>query len=278
MLYGENRLVAEFKTTNNLNDSYPIDNPSNAIIRVAENDPTLVENQITLDYDESLDRYVYDGAQGFLKYGREYLLEAFIEDSELQAIKSRTIVPQRDSIYEVELLDEKTYEDIDGNIFWEGTVGMYFSESNSKTERFSHLVLGEYKTLKEVVDNEIVYTKEGEEHYFKLQNVNVGAGSIVDMVHRDGYLLELDELEDNYLELVLRSTIPITEPNQVNEVLHSKLFAVSDEHYEYHKSLHNILKNKDNIFEEKALYSSNIENGLGIFSSCVRDTKELILK
>lgn len=275
MLRGQETIEADFKTTNNLNGTYPIEKPANATIRVHESVSGVAEKQITFLYDPDKEKYVANAVTNdFLLPGREYKLEAKIDNSTFVPITSITKVPYLNKISEYVLIDETEYEDEEGNLFWQGTVGFTFSEAINLEKRFGHFQIEGFRTT--IVDNEHIFGSDKE--FFELVNVNVGNGAVTDIIHRDGFFVEFDELENNYLEVVLRSKFAITEENQVTDFLNTSLISVSKEHYDYHISFHNIQQSQGNIFEENALYITNINNGLGLFSSCVRMSEMIDLR
>jgi len=272
MLRGDNTIIADFKTTDNLNGTYPINVPPDATIRVFELTEGVKEKQITFLYDDEIQKYVAKSvSHDFLIPGRNYKLEAETDNPNLDPITSITKVPYLNKISEYELIDETEYEDLEGNRFWEGTVGFTFSEAITLEKRYGHLLIEGFETI--IVEGLPQFGLES--RFFELINVNEGYGAVTDIIHRDGFFVEFDELENNYLEIVLRSKFPITKENQVTDYLDTNLITVSKEHYDYHISFHNIQQSQGNIFEENVIYISNIEKGLGLFSSCVR-MKEMI--
>jgi len=271
MLKGESAITADFKTTNNLNGTFPIQYPKMAEIEIKEDQGNVdAEKKMILVYDEDLDKYVsaFD-AGDFLLLGREYVLTANLAGSGFDKITSRTKVPYPIVIDEYELIEEGTFSDIEGNAFWQGTIGMTFNPNTRKDTRYGHLDISGFKTLKEEMDGEVNYVPIGEAQPFTLVNVVVGNRAITDIVHRDGFFIEFDDLENDYIEVTLQSPIPITESNQIMAFLNASLMSISKEHYDYHLSYHHIIRSQGNIFDENALYISNIDKGLGLFSSCV---------
>jgi hypothetical protein len=283
MLKGQSKLVAEFKTTNNLNGTFPITTPQEAEIKVREIKAAGVDydNEITFQYDEDLGSYVSDmeANNKFLSHGTRYELSARIENSNFDAISSITTVPYPIQIEKSELLHEEVYTDIEGNSFWQGTLGITFLPVRDIIENFGHLQIYGRQTLKTLTSSgEPQYQFIGDEQFFELVNVMTGNSAITDILQRDGFLIEFDELQDNYIEIVLRSPFPIIGTNQVTDFIHCNLFSVSKEHFNYHKALHNIKRSQNHIFEENVLFSSNIEKGLGLFSSCVESKVMISLR
>lgn len=270
MLTKENTIVADFKTSNNLNGSYPITTPSKGIITIEEVKTATIDfdNEITLEWDEVSQKYISNNTSTFLKRGKRYILTAELEDSDIKSISAETQVPNYIDIEESELISERIVTDAEGNDFWESTVGITFVEGTGYLDRYAHLIINGKATKRNISDGDTSYVYESEEEPFLMTSINVGASAITDIDHRDGVLINMSKLENNYIEVVLRSVFPITDPNHVTDFLYTDIFAVTEDHYKYHKSLHNINKNKGNIFDEHALYLSNVENGLGLFSSC----------
>jgi len=274
MLKGQSLFSADFNTSNNLNGSYPISSPSTAVI-IIEKDNGNVDNdeRVELEYNEELKKYVSDKEynETFLSHGASYKLTAEVLDSGFDKISSVTKVPHPIIVDEVSLIDETIHIDNDGNELWEGTIGLKFTPSAKLDSRFGHLIIEGSKTLKVQIPNEdFTYVTEGDPDFFELIDVNIGSIALTDIVHRDGYFIEFDELDDNYIEIVIRSPFPITSPNQVTDFIEYDMISVSQEHFDYHIALHNIKKSDGNIFEENVLFRSNIDKGLGLFSSCVR--------
>ena len=274
MLKGQSVFSAEFKTTNNLNGTYPIAAPQNAEILIEKDNGNVDFSEIVeLKYDEELKKYVSDAKynETFLAHGASYNLTGEIINSNFDKISSVTRVPHPIIVDEVNLIDETIYIDNDDNELWEGTIGLKFTPSANLESRFGHFKIDGSKTLKtEQSGGGFSYVHIGEADFFELIDVTSGNTAVTDINHRDGFFIEFDELEDNYIEIVVRSPFPITEPNQVTDYVEYELISVSQEHFDYHVSFHNIKKSQNNIFEENVLYRSNIDKGLGLFSSCVR--------
>jgi hypothetical protein len=271
MVTGQNTLVADFKTSNNLNGTYPISIPEFASITIKELNPSSqdVNNERELIYDEISQKYVNNFGKDFLKLSQEYELVAKMDNSGLEEITATTIVPRMLTIKKTELVSESEYTDIDGNRYWEGTVGLTFLKAAGNNDRFGHLVLKGLETERNITpEGDTIYINGMESRLFKLLDIEVGRGAITDLIHKDGFLIDFTKLEDEYLEIVLRSPFPITKPNHVTNFLHSDIYAVTKAHHDYHVALHNIKKSQGSIFDEHALYHSNIKNGLGLFSSC----------
>ena len=285
MLKNKTEFVAELKTTNNLNGTFPITYPEEAKISVTEIKTGDIdyENEILFEYDPVSKKYVSDEEinVSFLTHGRSYRLEAKIENSNLDDISSTTLVPHPIGIGEYELISEEIFEDAQSNDrFWQGTLGINFLPIKEIAGNYGHLQFKGFKTTKEILPNEEVnYFFGNEKKLFELVDVVVGNSAVTDIVHRDGFFIDLEDLENNYyIEIVLRSPFPITSVNQVTDFLHYNLTSVSKEHFDYHIAYHNIKKSQGNIFEENALYRSNITKGLGLFSSCVEKTEMLELR
>ncbi|MEM9549235.1 MAG: DUF4249 family protein [Bacteroidota bacterium] len=273
MLKGQTRYTADFKTSNNLNGTFPISSPNDAVIKIIDPNPNEadVDPVIELIFDEESGMYVSDqqSNQTFLRLGRTYELEASIEGSNFERISATTTVPYELKINALELLSEETIMDKEGNEFWQGIIGVEFIPSVNKNTKYGHLHLTEMKTfIMQEPGQDPTYPMEGDSEYFQLINVNIGSLAITDIAHRDGFFIDFDNLDNAYAEFVIRSPFPITEPNQVTAVIRANLTAVSVDHYNYHLALHNIREGEENIFQENALYRSNIEKGFGLFSTC----------
>jgi hypothetical protein len=272
MLAGENRIVADVQTSNNLNGTYPISIPNSASVVISEIISGSIDddNEIELIYDDNTGKYVSENTQTFLGRNRKYELVVKVEDSELQEITAITIVPDKIKVEEVELLSEDEYIDAEGNRYWEGVVGLFFMKASGNKDRYGHIIVEGYETERIITpEGDTTHVKGPEPELFTLEDVEVGAAAVTDMVHREGFLVDYTKLEEEYIELVLRSPFPITKPNHVTNVLFVNIYSVTEAHHDYHVSLHNIKKSQSNIFDEPALYNSNIENGLGLFSSCI---------
>jgi len=283
ILKNETEVTAEFKTTNNLNGTYPISTPNSAEIIIRELQPADFDNvkKVVLNYDEEQEKYISinDFNKTFLIQGKKYSLEASVENSNLPAISSITVVPHEIEITDYELLGEEEVVDKDGNIFWQGTLGLTFLPSNSIADNYGHLqIYGVETNLGVDLQGDTIHIMEQEERFFDLVDVNDGYGAVTDIIHREGFFIDMSDLSDNYLEVVIRSNFPITKETQVTDFLDTRFTSLSKEHYDYHISIHNIKSNQGNIFEENALYRSNIEDGLGLFSSCVEMTQTLELR
>ena len=273
MVAGDHNIVADFKTSNNLNGTYPISVPSNASIIISEvnNSGKDVNNEIELLFDETMQKYVSENTETFLKRNREYELVANIENSELETITASTVVPDIIQVKQTELLAEDTYIDLDGNEYWEGVVGLTFVKSAGSKEKYGHMVISGLETERNIsLENDTTYFMGMESKLFSLLGIETGRGAVTDIIHRDGFLIDFTKLEDDYLELVLRSPFPITKSNHVTDFLTVDIFSVTKAHHDYHLAFHNIKKSQGNVFDEHALYNSNIKNGLGLFSSCFR--------
>lgn len=271
MLEGDNKIVADLKTSNNLNGTYPISIPNNALITIAEiiSGGKDDDNEIELVYDADTKKYISENTEYFLGRNREYELVAKIEGSELEEITATTIVPSRILIEEYDLLSEQVVN-YNGSNYWEGVVGLTFMQSPGNKDRYGHFVIDGVETERIInSEGDTIYYNGLESKLFTLEEVEVGRGAVTDLVHRDGFLVDFTKIEDNYIEIIVRSPFPITKPNHVTDVLDIDIFSVTKAHYDYHVALHNIKKSQGYIFDEHALYNSNIKNGLGLFSSCM---------
>lgn len=282
ILKGQNEITADFKTTNNLNGTYPIEYPKNGKIVIKQFLPdTDVNNEIELLYDEDLNKYVSDHEvnRSFLSFGKKFNLEASVEGSTLPDVSSSSVVPNPIGISDFELINEETVFDDDGFEYWQGTLGLTLLPSNTVEDNFGHLQIYGFRTLLEVDSNgDSTYIYGEEKKSFDLVDVLKGYEAVTDIIHKEGFFIEFNRLENNYIEIVLKSNFPITEDNQVTDMLNTDLMAVGKEHFDYHLAYHNIQKSQGNIFEENVLYNSNIEHGLGLFSTCVNFSKMLELR
>ncbi|MDF1695029.1 MAG: DUF4249 family protein [Saprospiraceae bacterium] len=279
MLAGDTKIVADLNTTNNLNGTFPIQNPSDAIIVIKEENigGSDVAVERTLEYDEVIGKYQTEDTDGFLKTGFTYFLEAQIDNSTYKKITAETKVPNSITIDDFELLSEEIVQDIDGNDVWQGTIGISLMDANKSG--YGHLVLYGFLSTKEIsLMGEEIIVFGTESRPFELIEVVQGQTAITDIIHRDGLFINLGDLNNDYLEITLRSPFPITQPNQVTDHIHTEMISVSAEHYDYHIAYHNIKSSQNDIFGEKALFRSNIKDGLGLFSSCSRSTTILELR
>lgn len=275
MLRGENKIVANLSTTNDLNGSSPITFPENARVTVNQDGK---DETITLVYDPANKNYVGDVFPDYLAFGKNFKLNAVVLDSELPEISSITKVPSLTKIEEYELINEGYEPDIHGNEFWQGTVGITFAEAFNNADRYGQLIVSGYETkIVETVDGpEPVFGSEMK--LFDLIKVTNGNAAVTDILHRDGFLIDLTELEDNYLEIIIRSPFPLSENNTLTSMLQTEMISVTKEHFDYHLAFHNIRKSQNAVFNENPLYRSNIKNGLGLFSSCTTMSQILELK
>ena len=280
MLKSDTVFIAELKTSNNLNGTFPITVPNSAKV-IIEEDLGEADANLTVEmvYDADTDTYRGVNAQDILKTGTRYTLTAEVPNSNLQPISAETIVPYAIDIMEHELLSQYKVEDNSGNIYWQNEIGLKFSPNARKNSRYAHLILEGYQDTEMVNSNgEVVVVAVGEPRTFELSNVIVGTAAVTDIIHRDGFFINFDDLEDDYIEIAIRSNHPITDPSHVSRNLYYKLMAISPEHYSHHIQYHRIIESEGLVFNDKPLYSSNIKNGFGLFSSCVRKKSMLILK
>ena len=280
MLKGDTVFVAELKNSNNLNGTFPISVQNSAQI-IIEEDLDGTDDNVTVEliYDPATDTYRGTNTQDVLKTGKRYTLTAEIPNSAFEPISAETVVPYSIDIMEHELLDQYQVEDNSGNKYWQSEIGLRFSPNARKNSRYAHLILEGYQdTEKENSNGEVVVVAVGEPLPFDLSKVNVGTAAITDIIHRDGFFINFDDLMDDYIEISIRSQHPITDPSHLSRNLYYKLMAISPEHYSHHVQYHRIIESEGLVFNDKPLYSSNIKNGFGLFSSCVRKRSMLILK
>jgi len=272
MLRGS-QAFATVHTSNNLNGSYPIERPENVKITVQEEGVDETSNFVWNDETRVYDFNGGDAFQNFLlTTNRKLELRVEILDSDIPEVESTSIVPNSGKLVDAELVFSETVNDENGNEFWQGTIRFNFQELNKNYPIYYQLMLNEKLQTKEVVDGEMKYTNlSNEKTPFEIVSVSSGVLAAKEFLISDGLWIDLDKLESEYFEVTIKSQHPIEFDNQTSDNIFSSVIGITKEHYDYHLGLNHIESSNSSLFGEPGLYRSNIENGLGIFSTCVKD-------
>lgn len=276
MLRNSPEITATLSSTNNLKGTFPIEFPEDARIRVYREGYTEVVSNFKYDSDRNL--YVYNTSVGedLLIPNNNLVVEASVPDEDLPRISAKARVPMFIELVEMELVEEGTVFENE-NEFWTGTVRFNFRELNTRTEQYYQLFLQERQTLRSIsVDT--TYSFVSELSNFQIESISTGKEAVKEFVHQEGLFVDLDKLDSDFIELKLKSRIAIVSVDQVTDHIFSSVISLTADHYMHHLGLSNIEAAKNDIFGEPALYRSNINGGLGLFSTCVKKDKVLSLR
>ncbi|MEE9439490.1 MAG: DUF4249 family protein [Saprospiraceae bacterium] len=276
------RVVAYVSTSNNLNGSNSILFPEDAQINIFPKGIGVTENILELLYDKEHNYYIsapHIPTNDFLFPGRTYVLEARINNSVIKQIYSKAQLPVGNTIDTIIVVENEIPYNDGINDFWQGTLNIKLSEpSILNQENYFHFLLNDIMTT-ETIDSEgqLFFDHEGEPQNLELIRVNKGVFAVTELAHKDGFFVKYSDLIDGQLEVVLRSSIPITEENQVTKHIISHLMSISEDYYEYHIGKSNIIEISETVFSEPALLRSNIEQGIGLFSGSIQTNQTIHL-
>ncbi len=276
MLRGSDNIFAAVHTSTNLNGSFPIENPDNVEIFVDNGSGIDVPSQFV--YNPETKVYDYVAGQELVNVTSTLSLSAQIRNSEIPGITASSRVPKYNELVDTELIASRIVSDNEGE-FWEGTIRFNLEELNINTSEYYHLMLNEKLQTKEETVNGPVYTTiNPEESLFEVIDVTSGEFAVREFLHTDGLWIDLDEMDADFFEVTIRSTIPMTLEGQTSDNIFAKLYSITEEHYNYNLGLSNMESSESSLYGEQGLYRSNINRGFGIFSACVmkRQTINLI--
>lgn len=272
-------LEAKVMTSNNLQGLYPIENPEDVDLCIKIDIPGL-DDAYCFIYDEERELYYYnDFPELYTRPNYRLILEGKILSDEAISVKSSSINPKFSNIDEnsVEIVEEEIVTTELGD-FWEPTIRFNLLDLYDGNAQYCQILFSDRVTEKEIVNNEPVYNFIGGDVPFELINIVSGGEAMKQFTHKEGVFIDLDNLESEFFEVKLRSSIPFKSGDQFNDLIFTNTIALPKAHYDYHLGLHNINSSKKSIFNEPALYRSNIEGGLGVFSTCSPAKQQITLK
>lgn len=277
-LMNAQEITATLSTSSDLNGVYPIEAPNEAVIKLVNTSDT--ENVYILDYDS--DRNVYylknEPVGGLVRSTAVLKLSAELENSNIPKITAETRVPRAGKIIDVEVINETTI-DIDGQEFWQGDFRFNLLDITARVDEFYQLAFFEKLTNRTISGLDTIYSFDSNaKTEFDIVSLNSGNEAIKQFSHKKGLFVNFSKIESEFIEVTLRSKFPIESENQVTDHIFTNLMSITEENFNYHLGLHNIEGSKQSVFGEPALYRSNIKDGLGIFSGCVMNPDEFIIK
>ena len=258
-------ITAKVSVSSELNGFYDIKNPENADIQLVKNDEEIVGMQ----YDA--DRRIYFAnvnSVSFITSNATLKLEASLANEGVDNVTSSTKVPFANDVSLASLIAEEFVE-IEDEQYWQGTFHMELGEGSSSVGNFYRVKFD----VKLTIDDNGTLRTEGDWTEMEIVNVENNLESLNTFSHLEGLYIEFDKMDEDFFEITLRSNIPHTEDNRVYELLRPEITSVSEDHFNYHRGIDNINRNNSSIFNEPALYRTNIKNGLGVFSSSVSTNK-----
>lgn len=269
MLRGSQELTATVMTSNNLQGYYPVERPEEVVMFLSAVGTEEIGGSFIYDADRDL--YFYENSVAdIIKTNYKLRLVASIEGTDIQSITAHTQVPKFNELNEetFEVVNEDKFTNELGEEYWESNIRFNFIDLHDNNSHFYQLILNEKLTEKVVENNEVKYSYSGDFVPFEIIDIVSGKEAIKQFYHKDGLFIDMDEMQSEFFEVRVRSTFPIENESQVTDFIFPHTLAITKEHYNYHLGLHNINEAKSSIFNEPALFRSNIDGGLGIFSSC----------
>lgn len=273
MLRGAQNISATVHTSINFNGNYNIEHPEDVILKVRDNTNSDAWTQFV--YNEETGKYDYLQQEEIIIPTRNLFLECEILGSNIKKIKATSKVPKANKLVQVELVESHEQINPEGKKFWQGKIRFNFEDLNIYEPLYYQLLLSEKLQTKTIVNEEIEYTTViDDESLFEIVDVTTGQVAVKELRSAEGLWIDTEKLEDDYYEVVIRSTHPIELENQTSDNLFVTVLAITKEHYDYYLGLHNKITDSESLYGEKGLYRSNIENGYGVFSTCVKTTEK----
>ena len=274
MLRGSDNIFATVHTSNNLNGTFPIEKPGDVIITVKD---VTSDNFSDFVYNPETEVYEYISNEDLLIPNKQLRLEAEIKGTEIPKIRAFSKVPQANNLVDTELISTSIYNDGDSGLeYWQGKIKFNFINLNTTESLFYQVELNEKLQTRSIENGEVVYTTiTTDQTPFTIVDVISGQFAVKDFVNRKGLWIDLDKMNTDFFEIELRSNYPIEMEGQTSDNLFTKVVSISEAHYDYFLGLNNIETSSRSLFGEQGLYRSNIEKGLGVFSTSV-STNEVI--
>lgn len=279
MLRNSPEITATLSSTNNLKGTFPIEFPEDSRIKVYR---AGYNNEVVSDFTYDFDRelYVFKGgveaSNLLLTPNFDLEVTATVPDEKFPRISAKARVPLFSELVDLVLVEESTAIE-DDKAFWTGTVRFNFRDLNTRTEQYYQLLLQERETVR-TISVDTTYSFVSDLSNFQIVSISSGKEAVKEFQHQEGIFVDLDKLDSDFIELTLRSGIAIASDDQVTDHIFSSVISLTADHYMHHLGLSNIEAAKNDIFGEPALYRSNINGGLGLFSTCVKKDKVLSLR
>lgn len=272
-------LIATLKTSNNLSGAFPIEHPEDARITIRDKE-TDFSAEFIWEADRGVYAYTFPINHPLFSSNKTIKLTAFIEGRELPVLEAVTIVPKAGEVVEQESLDAIAKIDgVSGEKYWERKFKFNLVRLIPNTGIHYQLLLKEQLSELTIVGQDSTYEKITPfPTKLEILEITHGGEAIREFYHQEGLFIKLEDLESEFIEVLVKSTQPITSDNVVTEFIATNLISITEDSYDYHRGLHNINLSENSIFGESALYRSNIKNGLGIFSACVQDEEDFKIK
>lgn len=269
-------ISATLKTSNNLQGTFPIEHPEDAIVKVfVEGDS---ENIYGLEYNPDNGKYESELSSlntEIIKPLSTMTLTAEVPGSDIPQISAVTKVPQFGQIGKLEVSSSKkeTFED---QTFWEYDLTVNFMPVNVD---YFQLLLSEQLATLEITGDDSTYTNvTADPTALDIVSLGNGAAALREFSGEEGIFIDVAQLdEDLSFTIRVRSSHPVN-GDEITESVSTKLISLSEDGYNYKRGLHNIAESENSIFGEKAIYRQNINNGLGIFTACVAKNEEFPIR
>ncbi|MDA8692630.1 DUF4249 domain-containing protein [Saprospiraceae bacterium] len=187
--------------------------------------------------------------------GETYMLDVEVPNPEILPIFGETTMPIRGNI------------DLFNNI-------SLLIENDDFTEIAVSLNLGDtpdpnsfYHLIPFIIDN------NGSEIFPDISRINTGENAALVLSHRDGMLIDINNLDNtNLLEFQIRSLFPLDVNQLTDKNLYFKLNTVAEEYFLYHSSISRQFETNQSPFTIPSLSYSQFENGYGIFTAFSTET------
>jgi len=270
-VHGSSEITATLATSNNLNGTEPILAPEDGEIQIFAG--TNFDAPYPLKYDA--DRKVYKtetDLTGLWQGKSNFRIVAKLPSDLYEDVQAKVVTPAANDV--IEITATETVEATVGDDVFQGRdLTIVLAEPNVKPAFYKLRVI-EKVTTAEVVNGELVYTPTEEQIDTEITDVLSGGAGIVNLVHRDGVLLDQSRMIDNTFSIRVNATSPKQSPDQVFNTFSIELLSVSKDFYDYHRAKSNTISASDGTLNEPAIWSSNIEGGFGLFSTAARSERE----
>lgn len=115
--------------------------------------------------------------------------------------------------------------------------------------------------------------------YPNVNTIDSGLNASFVLTHRSGMLVDYSKIDDsNPLSFTLRTILPLDIDQLNDRNMYFKLCTVTDDYYEYHKSVSRIYETDKSPFTLPVLSYTQFDNGYGIFTAFSAITKKAVIE
>jgi len=270
---GSDSVTATLSTSNNLSGSEPIIAPEDAVIEIFGIRDNF-DAKFTLHYvpEERVYR-TKDNISALWTGMSQHRIRASIPSDLYEPVDAKVTMPRANTVATV--TGGPTVEAEVGTDVYQGRdITITLEEPEVKPAFYQISVREKLTTTFTNEDGEIEYNITSEEIPMEIVDVISGGAGAVNMVHKDGLLLDQSRLEDNTFSISVNATSPKQSEDQVLSTFIVEVLSVTKDFYDYHKAKSNTITGSDGTLNEPPIWASNINGGFGLFSTTTRTTSQ----